>query len=290
MTLQGFALYGLAAPAVLTAVVLLLAWVSREAAEKAARGWLGALALGGAYMFGQAVAFGGLPPLPPVQATDRLFWLVAGAVLLAAAESLLAERRWPRRVLRGVYPFVVPAFLLWRLLERRELVEVALVVGLIGGRCSPAGAPSPPGRRVAPAPRSRWSCGGSPAGVPLRCCSRTRPSTPSSPASWRPAWAPPWSSPGCAPRSSWAPVRPACVAVLLACFWIAGVWLAATPLPIEAAVLLAVAPLLALAAEVGPLSRLAPAKAVLARLVLASLAVVPAVLLAWIEAPPPSPY
>jgi len=286
MTLESYGLWGLLVPALFTGAVLLLAWVSRQAAEQASRGWLGALAVGGAFLLGQAAALGGLPQLPPAQADDRLFWLVAGAVALAGVESLLAERRWPRLVLRGVYPFFVPWFLLARLLERRETVAVGGLglALLLGWSALAAWSARRPGASV---PLVLWSVtsGGALAllfshtakyaqlaGILAACLGA--------------AVVVAWIRPSFALGAGAAGV----VAVLLACFWIAGVWLAATPLPVESAVLLAVSPLLATAAEVGPLSRLAPRKAVLARLALASAALVPAVFLAWVEAPPPSPY
>lgn len=279
---------GLLVPAALTGVVLLLAWISRQRAETAARGWLGALAFAGPYAFGQAAAFGALPAFPPRSAEPATFWLALAVGVVSVVESFLGERRWPRRLLRFAFPFLVPWLMLSRLLARREAVELALVVGGVGLALFLVGAAV-----------SAWAERRSGVSVPLVLWWVTAAGSACILLS------------GSVRYAQFAGVLAAClgaavvvallrpafllgagaagvVVVLNGCFWIAGHWL--SELPGEVACLLAAAPLLALLGEAGPLARLAPRKALLARLALASLALVPAILLAWIQRPPPNPY
>jgi hypothetical protein len=285
-----FALRGLFAPAVFAGVLLLLAWVSRDSAEKASRGWLGALALGGAYLFGQAAAISGLPPFPPIQADDRLFWVVVSAVVLAAVEGLLSER-WPLRfALRAGFACFAVWYLLARVLERRELAQTVALVAALGGALwlgwtlLAAWATRRPGASV---PLVLWFTTSAVSVALLLSHTAKYAQMAGTLASCL----------GAAVVVSW--VRPSfalgggaagIVAVLHASFCIAGVWLAATPLPTESALLLAAAPFLAAAAEIGPIAKLTPPRAVVARLVLVSLFLAPALFVAWVEAPPPSPY
>jgi hypothetical protein len=288
MTLD-FALRGLLAPALFAGVLLLLAWVSRDSAEQASRGWLGALALGGAYLIGQA-AISGLPPFPPIQADDRLFWVVASAVALAAVDGLLGDRRVPRLVLRAAFSCFVVWYLLARLLQRRELPEVVTwVAGLgaalfLGWSALAAWASRRAGASV---PLVLWfTTSALSVALLLSHTAKYAQMAGTLAACLGAAVVVAWLRPSFALGGGAASI----VAVLHASFCIAGVWLAATPLPTESALLLAVAPFLAAAAEVGPLSKLSPSKAAAARLALVGLFLAPALFVAWIEAPAPSGY
>ena len=287
MTLD-FALRGLLAPAVFAGVLLLLAWVSRDSAEQASRGWLGALALGGAYLFGQAAAISGLPPFPPIQADDRLFWIIASAVALAGVESLLSERRLPRMVLRAAFSCFVVWYLLARLLERKPTADaVTLVVALgaalfVGWSALAAWASRRPGASV---PLVLWfTTSAVSVALLLSHTAKYAQMAGTLASCLGAAVVVAWLRPSFALGAGAASI----VAVLHASFCIAGVWLAYTPLPTESALLLAAAPFLAAAAEIGPLARLSPMKAVVARLVLVALFLVPALFVAWVEAPPPA--
>jgi hypothetical protein len=288
VNLERYAVLGLVGPGVLCGLVLLLAWASREGAAKAARGWLGALAVGSAWLFGQAASFGGLPEFPPLQSTDKLFWLTAGAVGLACVDALFAERRALRLLLRGAFGFAVPWLLLERALERADTAAaLATVLGLgaallLGGIVLSAWAERRPGSSVplvlawvtALGAGALFQTGTAKVAqfagilVAVLCAAavvgRLRPSF-----------------------VLGAGAAGVC-AVLLACLWIVGVWF--SDLPAAVGVLLApgrVAPALA---DLGPLQRLEGARGMLARLALASLFAVPALLLAWIQKAPPNPY
>ena len=288
MNLERYAVLGLLGPGILCGLVLLLAWASREGAAKAARGWLGALAVGSAWLFGQAASFGGLPEFPPLQSTDKLFWLTVGAVGIACVDGLFAQRRALRLLLRAAFGFAVPWLLLERALERADsTTALATVLGLgaaliLGGLAL-----------------SLWSERRAGSSVPLVL-----------------AWVTALGAgalfqTGTAKVAQFAGIlvavlcaaavvgrlRPAFVlgagaagvcAVLLACLWIVGVWF--SDLPAEVGVLLALAPIAPALADLGPLQRLEGARGLLARLALASLLAVPALLLAWIQKPPPNPY
>ncbi len=288
VNLERFALAGLLLPAVITAVVLLLAWVSRERAEQAARGWLGALALGGAYALGQAVAFGGLPSLPPIQASDAIFWLAVGSTILAAVESLFGVPRWPQRLLRLAFCLAVPWLLLARLIERGGVSEPVLTVGGLAFALL-----------VLWLALAAWSerCAG--ASIPLVLWWVTSAGSIALLLSGSIVYAKfagiLAATLGACAVVAW--LRPAfllgagaagVVVTLDACLWIAGVWI--SELPATVAILLALGPLLSMAGELGPVARLSPRKAVLARLVLSSLSLLPALFLAWVEAPPPAGY
>ena len=286
MTLD-FALRGLLAPAIFAGVLLLLAWVSRDSAEQASRGWLGALALGGAYLFGHA-AISGLPPFPPIQADGRLFWIVASAVALAGVESLLSERRWPRLVLRAAFSFFLVWYLLARLLERKPTADALTWVALLGAAlflgwsALAAWASRRPGASV---PLVLWfTTSAVSVALLLSHTAKYAQMAGTLASCLGAAVVVAWLRPSFALGAGAASI----VAILHASFVLAGVWLAYTPLPTESALLLAAAPFLASAAELGPLSRLSPSKAVLARLVLVALFLVPALFVAWVEAPPPA--
>lgn len=285
-----FALRGLLAPAVIAGVLLLLAWVSRDSAEKASRGWLGALALGGAYLFGQAAAISGMPPFPPIQSDDRLFCVVAGAVVLAALEGLLSERWLTRFLLRAGFSCFAVWYLLARVLERRETVSALILVAALGGALwlgwtlLAACASKRPGSSV---PLVLWfTTSAVSVALLLSHTAKYAQMAGTLAACLGAAVVVAWLRPSFALGSGAAGI----VAVLHASFCIAGVWLASTPLPIESALLLAAAPFLAAAAEIGPIAKLAPSRAVVARLVLVALFLGPALFVAWVEAPPPSPY
>lgn len=285
---QRYALLGLVAPGVLCGLVLLLAWASREGAAKAARGWLGALAVGAAWLFGQATSFGGLPEFPPLQSTGKTFWLTAGAVALSCVDGLLGERRALRVPLRAAFGFAVPWVLLARSLERSTTSEaLATVLGL--------GAALILGTLAL----SSWAERRAGASVPLVL-----------------AWVAALGAgalfqTGTAKVAQFAGIlvavmcaaavvgrlRPSFVlgagaagvsAVVLACLWIVGVWF--SDLPAVVGVLLALAPLAPALADLGPLQRMEGGRALLARLALASLFAVPALLLAWIAKPPAGAY
>ena len=286
--LERYALLGLVGSGTICGLVLLLAWASREGAAKAARGWLGALAVGSAWLFGQATSFGGLPEFPPVQSTGKLFWLTAGAVGLACVEVLLGERRAPRLALRGAYAFGVPWFLLSRSLERAATGEVlATVLGLgaallVGGGLL-----------------ARWSERREGTSVPLVLAWSTALGAG---ALFQTGTAKVAQFAGilvavmCAaavvgrlrPRFLLGAGAAGVTAVLLACLWIVGVWF--SDMPVEVGLLLALAPLAPALADLGPLARVEGARGLLARLALATLFAGPALALAWIQKPPPSPY
>jgi hypothetical protein len=286
--LERYALLGLLAPAVLCGLVLLLAWASRDGAAQAARGWLGALAVASAWLFGLAASFGGLPEFPPVQSTGKVFWLTAGAAALACAEALAGPRRALRLALRAAFAFSVPWFLLARSLERAPSSEVlGTVLGL--GAALLLGC----------AALSTWAERRAGSSVPLVLA---------------------WSTAlgagalfltGTAKVAQFAGIlvavlcaaavvgrlRPkfvlgagaaGVVGVLLACLWIVGVWF--SDMPVEVALLLCCAPLAPALADLGPLADLGGARGLFARLALASLFALPALVLAWIQAPPPSAY
>lgn len=288
MNLERYALLGLVGPGILCGLVLLLAWASREGAAKAARGWLGALAVGSAWLFGQASSFGGLPEFPPLQSTDTLFWLTAGAVAVSCVDGLFAERRALRLLLRAAYAFAVPWFLLARALERSSTAQALAIVAGLGAALL-----------LGTLGLAAWSERRKGTSVPLVL-----------------AWVTALGAgalfqTGTAKVAQFAGIlvavlcaaavvgrlRPSFLfgagaagvcAVLLACLWIVGVWF--SDLPVEVGLLLALAPLAPALADLGPLARLDGARGLFARLALASLFAVPALLLAWIEKPPPSPY
>lgn len=286
--LERYALLGLVGSGTICGLVLLLAWASRDGASKAARGWLGALAVGSAWLFGQATSFGGLPEFPPVQSTGKLFWLTAGAIGLACAEVLLGERRAPRIVLRAGYAFFVPWFLLSRSLDRAETSEVVATVAGLGLALLLAGLLL-----------ARWSERRAGTSVPLVLA-------------WTTALgAGALFQTGTAKVAQFAGIlvavmcaaavvgrlRPkfllgsgaaGVVAVLLACLWIVGLWF--SDMPTEVGLLLALAPLAPALADLGPLANTTGARGLMARLALATLFAGPALLLAWIQKPPPSPY
>ncbi|HVS19808.1 MAG TPA: hypothetical protein VMT18_14480 [Planctomycetota bacterium] len=286
--LERYALFGLVGSGVLCGLVLLLAWASRDGAAQAARGWLGALAVAAAWLFGLAASFGGSPEFPPVQSTGKVFWLTAGAAALACAEVLVGPRRAVRLALRAAYAFCVPWFLLSRSLERAQSSEaLATVLGLGGALL------------VAWVVLSRWAERRQGTSVPLVLA-------------WSTALgAGALFQTGTAKVAQFAGIlvavlcaaavvgrlRPkfvlgagaaGVVTVLLACLWIVGVWF--SDMPVEVALLLACAPLAPALADLGPLADIGGARGLLARLALASLVAVPAFVLAWIQAPPPSPY
>jgi hypothetical protein len=292
VNLERYAVLGLVGPGVLCGLVLLLAWASRESAAKAARGWLGALAVGSAWLFGQAASFGGLPEFPPLQSTDKLFWLTAGAVGLACVDALFAQRRALRLLLRGAFGFAVPWLLLERELERAlERADTGAVLATVLG----LGAALLLGGIAL----SAWAERRTGSSVPLVL-----------------AWVTALGAgalfqTGTAKVAQFAGIlvavlcaaavvgrlRPSFVlgagaagvcAVLLACLWIVGVWF--SDLPAAVGVLLALAPVAPALADLGPLQRLEGARGTLARLALASLFAVPALLLAWIQKAPPNPY
>lgn len=288
MNLERYAVLGLVGPGVLCGLVLLLAWASREGAAKAARGWLGALAVGSAWLFGQAASFGGLPEFPPLQSTDKLFWLTAGAVGLACVDAWLADRRALRFALRAVFGFAVPWVLLARALEREQTSQALTIVLGLGAALILGGMAL-----------SAWAERRAGSSVPLVL-----------------AWvtvlgAGALFQTGTAKVAQFAGIlvavlcaaavvgrlRPSFVlgagaagvcAVLSACLWIVGVWF--SDLPPEVGVLLALAPVATALADLGPLQRLEGARGLCARFALASLFALPALLLAWIDKPPSSPY
>ncbi len=288
MNEERFALAGLLLPALISGVVLLLAWVSRDRAEQAARGWLGALALGGAYALGQALAFGGLPNLPPTQGSDAIFWVAVGAAVLCVLESLLRVPRWAQPLLRLAFCLGVPWLLLERLIARGALDQPALKVGGLALALFALWLAL-----------AAWSEKRAGASVPLVLWWTTSAGSAALLLSGSIVYAKfagilaatlgaavviAWLQPSFLLGAGAAGV----VAVVDASLWIAGIWI--SDLPSGVAILLGLAPLLAIAGEAGPLARLSPRKAVLARLGLASLALLPAVFLAWVEAPPPNPY
>lgn len=288
MNLERYALLGLVGSGALCGLVLLLAWASRESAAKAARTWLGALAVASAWLFGQASSFGGLPEFPPLQSTDKVFWLSAGAAGLACIDSLLEGRRVLRLVLRAAYGFAVPWLLLSRVIERATTSEALTMVLGLGAAVI-----------LSCVALSVWAERRTGSSVPLVL-----------------AWVTALGAgalfqTGTAKVAQFAGIlvavlcaaavvgrlRPAFLlgsgaasvsTVLLACFWIVGVWF--SDLPAEVGVLLALAPVAAALADLGPLSRLEGARGLLARLAVASLFAGPAFVLAWIQKPPPNPY
>lgn len=288
VNLERYAVLGLVGPGVLCGIVLLLAWASREGAAKAARTWLGALAVGAAWLFGQAASFGGLPEFPPLQSTDKLFWLTAGAVGLACIDALLDDRRAVRLLLRAAFGFAVPWLLLARALERAETSQaLATVLGL--------GAALILGQIAL----SAWAERRTGSSVPLAL-----------------AWVAALGAgalfqTGTAKVAQFAGIlvavlcaaavvgrlRPSFLlgagaagvcAVLLASLWIVGIWF--SDLPPEVGVLLALAAVAPALADLGPLAHLDGARGLLARLAVATLFAVPALVLAWIQKTPPNPY
>jgi hypothetical protein len=288
MNLERYGLLGLVAPGVICGLVLLLAWASREGAAAAARGWLGAMAVGAAYLFGQAASFGGLPEFPPLQSSDKIFWLTAGAIALSCVESLLGERLWPRRGLRALCACGVIWLLLERPLERVSTQEALMWVLGLGAALL-----------CAWTALGRWAELREGVVVPLVL-----------------AWVTAVGS-GCLLYTGTAKIaqfagilvavlcaaavvallRPSFLlgsgaagiaALLCAFFWISGVWFSG--LPVEVGVLLALAPFAACLAEVGPLAGLSGGRGVLVRLGLSSALALPALFLAWVQQPPPNPY
>jgi hypothetical protein len=288
VNLERYALLGLVGSGVVCGLVLLLAWASRESAAKAARTWLGALAVASAWLFGQASSFGGLPEFPPLQSTDKVFWLTAGAAGLMCIDSLLELRRALRLLLRAGYGFAVPWVLLSRALERAPTSQVLTTVLGLGAALI-----------LTCVALSAWAERRNGASVPLVLAFVTALGAG---ALFQTGTAKVAQFAGilvavlCAaavvgrlrPQFALGTGAASVASVLLACFWIVGVWF--SDLPVEVGVLLALAPVATALADLGPLSRLEGARGSVARLAVAALFAVPAFLLAWIQKPSPSPY
>jgi hypothetical protein len=288
VNLERYALLGLVGSGVVSGLVLLLAWASRESAAKAARTWLGALAVASAWLFGQASSFGGLPEFPPLQSTDKVFWLTAGAAGVMCIDSLLEQRRALRLVLRAAYGFAVPWVLLSRALERAPTSQVLSTVLGLGAALI-----------LTCVALSAWAERRNGASVPFLLAFVTALGAG---ALFQTGTAKVAQFAGilvavlCAaavvgrlrPQFALGTGAASVTSVLLACFWIVGVWF--SDLPVEVGVLLALAPVATALADLGPLSNLEGARGSLARFALAALFAVPAFLLAWIQKPPPNPY
>ncbi|MBL8862786.1 MAG: hypothetical protein JNK02_12370 [Planctomycetes bacterium] len=90
-------IFGVLLPAVVAGIVLLVSARRARAEPAAPRPVAGALGFGGAYLVAHAV-LSGVPPIPwsedALSNTGRLFWLVAGAVLLAPVRCAPFLRRF----------------------------------------------------------------------------------------------------------------------------------------------------------------------------------------------------
>lgn len=256
-----YALRGVLAPAVWAGALLLAGWVSART-EGERRGWLGALAVGGGYLLGYALVLGGVPRFPPAGAEAALFHLGAAAVLVG-----LLEGRSPaaRRALRAGLSLAAPWVLLRRMVDQWEQTRVVMELLLLGAALLVA-----------------WSL--------LEAWARRRPGASVPLVLWLSASGAAWilflgksaklgqlagalaGTLGAAAVVSW--LRPALVlaggagvaAWVLGSLAITGGYL--TSLPREAAALLFAAPLSGWLGELGPVRRMAPARAVVARLLL----------------------
>jgi len=105
---------GIVAPVLISAAVLMAAWRPWRERERARGGWGPPVAVG----LGVLAAFiglFGLPPLPPVESWQWLFYLTLAAALLGVADALVAAPLAVRRGLMWI-PLAIAPWLLVRLL------------------------------------------------------------------------------------------------------------------------------------------------------------------------------
>ena len=88
----------------------------------------GALALGAAFLAGH-VGMAGWPAFPPANATQKLFFIVAGSIVLGALHSV--ERPAATKWLRALLSFVLP----WYLILRSNLTPLPFSMALVGMVC-----------------------------------------------------------------------------------------------------------------------------------------------------------
>jgi len=278
-----FVLLAVLAPALVTGLLLLLTlkWPS-------ARGWIGALAVGIGYALGHAANLGLAPPFPPTQSTHALFyialaaaiagalrgasrlpsavgWLAFTAVAAGAPWMLLRNvlQRWSAGEVASTLFFIALAivalvFVLDGWAERRRGVQLPLVLWLTTTLTAVA--------LVLGGNAIYAQFGASLAGVLGACIVF--------------GWI--------ARDVSYARGATIVFAVVLCCFCLAGVLL--SNLPRAAGILLFYSPLAAVAVDRGPVARLSPRMATVARLLAVALVAGLAVLLAQLHRPAPSEY
>jgi len=115
-------LLGMALPAVVSGTVLLVTW--RRRPPLAGGRWSGAVALSIGYVAGH-LGIAGLPPFPPIEATQGLAYLALAAMMLGLVDALCrknpAWRRWGLRLL-------LAGATVWLLL--RSILSLAWMIAL----------------------------------------------------------------------------------------------------------------------------------------------------------------